>query len=102
MDFLSALRAGFESELTSISLTKSAGFLRSGRRPFKAATLLKRGPKVKKGAMVKLSTSPSESLLMKHKKPIALAIGGALAYDQARKAKRDWETGRAMRIQQGY
>ena len=100
MDYLSAMKAGFQDELSQIE--KVGGFLRAGRRPFKADTLLKKTVS-KKADMVKMSTPhPESTLLKRHGKTLAIAGLGALGYDQARKAKRDWETGRAMRIQQGY
>jgi hypothetical protein len=107
MDYLSAMKAGFEDELTNICrMTKSAGFLRAGRRPFKASTLLQKGiqpPKAKLGTMVKLSANePPKGFLRRHGKTLGLLGLGMVAMDQAQKAKRDWELGRTMRLQQGY
>lgn len=98
-------------------LQKIAGFSRIGRRPMKVSTLLKKKPKAAK--MVKMSSAIETvakgsknvkkaleethvgELAKKYKVPL-IAGGSIVAYDQLRKAKRDWETGRAMRLQSGY
>jgi hypothetical protein len=104
MDYFSAMKAGFEDELLSICrMTKYAGFLRSGRRPFKATTLLHKSiqpPKPKLATMVKLSSEAPKGFLRRHGKSIGLLGLGMLAMDQVQKAKRDWELGRAIRLQQ--
>jgi hypothetical protein len=106
MDYFSAMKAGFEDELVNICrMTKSAGFLRAGRRPFKATTLLKKGiqpPKSKLGTMVKLSANdPQKGFLRRHGKTLGLIGLGMLAMDQLQKAKKDWQLGRTIRLQQG-
>src|SRR5688572_1780593 len=99
MDLLSVMKAGFEDELSKI-----AGYVRIGKRPLKASTLLSR--KVKKGEITKLSAKVpkgSSGVLPKGSgKYLAVGGGMVLGYDQLRKAKRDWETGRAMRLQSNY
>lgn len=90
------MRAGFRDELEKI-----AGFTRIGRRPMSASTLLKR----KNAEMMKLSAgAATKGKLLKGKsgKYLAIAGLGALGYDQAQKAKNDWQMGRQMRKQQGF
>lgn len=93
MTFEDAVKESFNKELTKI-----AGFLRAGRRPFKAATLLKKTPG---GALNKVSSAGGKGKLLRRAGLVGL---GALGYDQGTKAKRDWQMGRAMRKQQqqGY
>lgn len=95
MSYQDTMKKGMRDELTKI-----AGYLRAGRRPFKASTLLK-----KTGTMLKESAvDPGKVSKMKGGtgKYLAVAGLGALGYDQLRKAKRDYQTGRAMRLQNGY
>lgn len=95
MTFKEAVKSGFASELSKI-----AGFLRAGRRPFKASTLLKKTPSapMSKGAEItKLSVDKSKLL-----RRAGWATVGALGYRQGKQAKEDYQTGRAMRRQQGY
>lgn len=98
MDLLSVMRAGFRDELEKI-----AGFTRIGRRPMSASTLLKK----KNAEIMKLSNAAataakSKGLLKGKGKYVAVAGLGALGYDQAQKAKNDWQMGRQMRKQQGF
>lgn len=100
MDYVSTVKAGFDSELSKI-----AGFLRSGKRPFKATTLLSKtpsAPKAKSAEMLKISAKTPASLKGKALRYGAVAGLGMLGYDQAKKAKNDWQMGRQMRKQQGY
>lgn len=106
MSFLESMQDGFTDEIESIfKMTKTAGFLRAGRRPFKATSLINKNV-TKKADMVKLSTKApgvgKPGALRRHGKTLALVGLGALGMDQATKAKRDWEMGREMRRQQGF
>lgn len=98
-------------------LQKIAGFSRIGRRPMKVSTLLKKKPKATKmvkmsnaietvakgGKEVKKAIEGTHAAALANKYKVPLIAGGSIvAYDQLRKAKRDWETGRAMRLQSGY
>lgn len=99
------------------SVEKLAGFSRIGRRPMKVSTLLKKKPKATKmvkmsnaietvakgGKEVKKAIEGTHAAALANKYKVPLIAGGSIvAYDQLRKAKRDWETGRAMRLQSGY
>lgn len=99
------MQDGFIDEIESIlKMTKTAGFLRSGRRPFKATSLINKNHLGKKSEMVKLSTKKpgAPGLLRRHGKAVALVGLGALGMDQAAKARQDWAMGREMRRQQGF
>lgn len=96
MEYLDAVRAAFDEELSNIlSHTKEAGFLRAGRRPFKAETLIK-----KTGTMYKQAATAAQakkgSKLLRYGVP---AVGGAIIFDQAGKAIGDYKRGREYRRQ---
>lgn len=93
MTFEDTVKESFNKELTKI-----AGFLRAGRRPFKASTLLGKTP----GKSLNKISSAGPAGKGKLLRRAGLVGLGALGYDQGSKAKNDWQMGRAMRKQQGY
>lgn len=90
-------------------LTKIAGFSRIGRRPLRVSTLLRRSGG-KPAGMVKMSAEglaakvgdKAWEFAKKHKKTIGTSAASIAGWELLRDAKRDWETGRMMRTQQGY
>ena len=70
-------------------LTKIAGYLRVGRRPFKAATLMAKKT-LKLSDIIKHSSAPL----------VGSAVIGALGWEALRRANRDRKLGQAIRSQQ--
>lgn len=110
MNSIEIMAAAFADELEKLASIKEAGVFsnvmaRLGRNRGVQATVAKVAPKAEQAvaqtAQKATNTAAENPSMLRRAAPYLAAAGaGAIGFQQLRKASKDWETGRAMRLQQ--
>lgn len=110
MNSIDIMAAAFADEVEKLASIKQAGMFsnimaRLGRNRGVQTTVAKVAPKAEQVAaqtaqQATKTTAENPSMLRRAAPYLAAAGGGAIGFQQLRKAGKDWETGRAMRLQQ--